>query len=70
VLISNMDASSSGVQHLHYGTSMPPGGVHPIKSSSRCSSGGPCLIRQVEVVGDRPEGDLTLVYVEASGEVV
>jgi hypothetical protein len=33
-----MDASSSGVQHLHYGTSMPPGGVHPIKSTKKAAS--------------------------------
>ena len=34
MLTSDMDASSLVVfKHLHYGTSMPPGGVHPIAYS-------------------------------------
>ncbi|WP_459662618.1 hypothetical protein, partial [Novosphingobium sp. 11B] len=35
VVTSDTDASSSGVQHLHYGTSMPSGGVHPITQIRR-----------------------------------
>ncbi len=30
----------NGVQHLHFGTSMPSGGVHPIRT--RCRSFLPC----------------------------
>jgi hypothetical protein len=34
MITSDTDASSSGAQHLHFGTSMPSGGVHPIIKAS------------------------------------